>query len=415
MSYRERTIEVGRRFLDPGALAPSVDAFGAYLAALGHTALTVADSLRSACHFGQWLTLEELPPDQVDDRVVARFAVHRCRCPGGRQQGSVSRRYAARVERFVRFCQQRGTIPATVPEHGDAVPPCLASFRDHLLHQRGLAPSTVGRYTRLVAALLPALGNDPSGYTAGTVRQVALDAAGTTSRAQAKTVVTALRVYLRFLAARGECRPGLDYAVPPIPQWRLSALPRYLPPGDVERVIASCDTATPQGLRDRAILLLLARLGLRAGDVFDLRIGDLDWTAATLRVRGKGRRDIRLPLPQEAGDALLAYLTQVRPRTAEPRVFLRSCAPHRPLAKSGTISSIVRLALDRAGISSPPSRGANLLRHSAATALLRAGATLDAVSALLRHRSLDTTAYYAKVDLPMLRRVVQPWPEGGPC
>jgi site-specific recombinase XerD len=185
--------------------------------------------------------------------------------------------------------------------------------------------------------------------------------------------------------------------------------------GDVEQVIAACDTATAHGLRDRAILLLLARLGLRAGDILGLRLGDLDWAEATLRVHGKGRREVRLPLPQDAGDALLAYLERARLGSREPRVFLRCSAPYRPLARSSCISAIVRLALHRAGIASPPSRGANLLRHSAATALLRDGATLDAVSALLRHRSLDTTVHYAKVDLPMLRGVAQPWPEDVPC
>ena len=228
-------------------------------------------------------------------------------------------------------------------------------------------------------------------------------------------MTTALRGYLRFLAARGACCPWLDQAVPTIPQWRLSALPRYLPVADVERLIGSCDLTKPHGIRDRAILLLLARLGLRAGDIVGLRLDDIAWAEGTLRVRGKGRREIRLPLPQDAGDALLDYLERARPPVDDHRIFLRSSAPHRPLGSSSTVSSVVRLALIRAGISGAPSCGANLLRHSAATGMLRAGAALDAIGTVLRHRSADTTAHYAKVDVAMLRQVAQPWPGEASC
>jgi len=302
----------------------------------------------------------------------------------------------------------------------DLLPPDLVAFRDHLLEERGVVAVTADKHVRLLLRLLPTLGDDPARYDARSVRDVALAAVSTTSRADAKTVVTALRVWLRFLASRGACPAGLGEAIPRVPQWRLSALPRYLPPGEVERVVGSCDLRSVHGLRDRAILLLLARLGLRAGDVLLMRLDDLDWTAATIRVRGKGRRDVQLPLPQDVGDALLAYLAVRRDDGGggggpEPRVFLRAGAPRRPFADSTSISSIVRLAIERAGIANPPTRGANVLRHSAATSLLRAGATLDAVSALLRHRSLDTTAHYAKVDVLMLRRLAQPWPEGAPC
>jgi integrase len=187
----------------------------------------------------------------------------------------------------------------------------------------------------------------------------------------------------------------MDRAVPTIPQWRLSALPRYIQPSEVERVIASCDLVTPHGIRDRAVLLLLARLGLRAADILALTLEDLDWGAGTVRVRAKGRREVRLPLPQEVGDAILEYLARARPATAITRVFLCANAPVRPFRTLASVSDIVRLALKRAGIVNPPSRGAHLLRHSAATAMLRAGAGLEAIATVLRHRSIDTTAQYA--------------------
>jgi site-specific recombinase XerD len=265
----------------------------------------------------------------------------------------------------------------------------------------------------MVMRLLTALGADPAVYEAGSIRQVILDEVKDTSAAYAKTMTTALRCYLRFLGASGECRTDLTHAVPTIPQWRLSATPRYLPSDDVERLIASCDTSLAHGVRDKAILLLLSRLGLRAGDVLALRLDHICWADGTLRIGGKGRRDVCLPLPQDAGDALLDYICGARPTSDSDIVFLRSCAPHRPFAVSSSISSVVKQALARAGISNPPSHGANLLRHSAATSMLRAGATLDTIGTVLRHRSATTTAHYAKVDIPMLLQVAQPWPEHG--
>jgi integrase/recombinase XerD len=180
-------------------------------------------------------------------------------------------------------------------------------------------------------------------------------------------------------------------------------------------VVASCDLDKPHGVRDRAVLLLLARLGLRASDIFTMGLGDIDWHAGAVTVRSKGRREVRLPLPQDAGEALLDYVLHARPTADTDRVFLCANAAVRPFASLSSISDIVRLALKRAGITNAPSRGAHLLRHSAATAMLRSGATPDAIATVLRHRSTDTTAYYAKIDIDLLRTVAQPWPEVSPC
>jgi site-specific recombinase XerD len=173
-------------------------------------------------------------------------------------------------------------------------------------------------------------------------------------------------------------------------------------------LIATCDATTPTGARDRAVLLLLARLGLRAGDVIALRLDSIDWSQATITVLGKGRRETRLPLPQDAGDAVLDYLKRGRPRVRRVELFLTLRAPFKPLCGS-TMSTIVRRAIDKGGIVAP-TKGANLLRHSAATAMLRGGATLDMVGSVLRHRSPDMTAHYAKVDVSMLQQIAQPWP-----
>ena len=219
----------------------------------------------------------------------------------------------------------------------------------------------------------------------------------------------ALRGYLRFLGALGLCRAGLEQAVPTIPQWRLSALPRYIGVAEVERLIATCDLTTPAGVRDRAILLLLARLGLRAGDILALRLDDIDWQQATLTVRGKGRRETRLPLPSGCGRRR-ARLPEARPAPRRPR----GVVPHLRMLRSGRCAARPSRASFgvrwKVGGIAAPTKGANLLRHSAATAMLRGGATLDMIGAVLRHRSPDTTAHYAKVDIVMLQQIAQPWP-----
>jgi integrase len=184
----------------------------------------------------------------------------------------------------------------------------------------------------------------------------------------------------------------------------------------VERIIAACGRPSSVAWRDRAMVLLLARLGLRAGDVVGLRLGDLDWEQGRLRVAGKGRRETRLPLPQDVGDAILGYLEGERLAAVTDHVFLTQRTPVRPIGTAG-LRDVVWRAIERAGVRAP-SRGTHILRHSLATRLLRDGATLDTIGAVLRHRDVNTTALYAKVDLAMLTQVAQPWPgteEGSSC
>jgi site-specific recombinase XerD len=270
---------------------------------------------------------------------------------------------------------------------------------------------TVERHERLITKMLPALGTDAGQYNAASVRRVILNQIRGCRPAHAKTFVGALRVYLRFLATSGACQPGLDHSLPTVAEWKLSSLPRYLDAHQVARLIDSCCKEGQQGWRDRAIVLLLLRLGLRAGDIAGMRPADIDWQEATLLVRGKGRRDVHLPLPQDAGDAILDYIEHARPQVAIDRLFLCAKAPFRPLRSGTIVSGIVRAALRRAGIENPPTHGANLLRHSVATMMLRAGSTLDEIGTVLRHKSPDTTAHYAKVDVAALQQIAQPWPK----
>ena len=205
------------------------------------------------------------------------------------------------------------------------------------------------------------------------------------------------------------CPPGLVGAVPSIPKKTAAPLPKYVDEEVFEALIASCDSAIAIGLRDRAILLLLARLALRPGDIAGLQLDDVGWQQALIRVSGESRRSAALPLPQEPGDALKDYILRARPRSACATVFPQSRAPHGRLSSSA-VSAIVRRAMKRAGIDGDRLPAAYLFRHSRATHLLRSGASLEAVGALLRHDSVKTTALYAGVDAPMLLAVAQPWP-----
>lgn len=382
----------------------------------GYTVLATRDYIRAAAHLGRWMDMRGLEIAQLTEEVFDEFVRHRCRCPGtSRHRCLRSAPYMARAQRFVDYLRRIGVAPSIRALPEKTVPKPLIGFRASMLRHRGVTEATIERYEGVIKTALVTLGDDPALYDAALVRRVVVNEARSRSRSHAKVIVTALRAFLRFLAAEGRCRPGLDHAVPTVPEWRLSALPRYLEADDVERVITSCDLNKPQGIRDRAVLLLLARLGLRAGDIVTMRLDDLDWGTGTLRVSGKGRKGTRLPLPQDAGDALLHYLKRVRPPAGTDRVFLCMNAPIRPFASSALVSGIVRFAIQRAGVTDPPSMGAHVLRHSAATAMLRGGASLDAVATVLRHQSSDMTAHYAKVDVGLLQQIAQPWPEGSSC
>ena len=406
----------GRRRMHAHDLAPWVAEFTRHLSETGHTLLTVNSYKRLSCHFGHWLALVKIAVTDIDEGVIDRFARHRCGCPGGRRETHVSGNYVRRVRQFIEFLRERGIVRREI---ASMVPvPVLdrrvVQFQDWLRQHRGIAESTIDQRGRLIMRLLPTLGNRPRRWNAHLVREAVIAEAKLISRGHAKLMTTALRAYLRFLSAHGLCRAGLEHAVPTIPEWRLSTLPRYIDASAVDRLIATCDLTTPTGLRDRAILLLLARLGLRAGDIISLRLDDIDWRQATVSVRGKGRRETRLPLPQDAGDAVLAYLQRARPRVEGDQVFYALNAPIRPLTSRSVVAYIVRSAIRKAGIDAPI-KGAHLLRHSAATAMLRGGATLDMVGAVLRHRSPDMTAHYAKVNVTMLQQIAQPWPGDSRC
>ena len=399
-----------------GCVQPYLMDFAAELTSAGYTLLTARDFMRSAVHLGRWMDLHKIRIGGLNQATISRFTRHKCQCPGVWRHGQCpSGRTVARLRQFIAHLVRLGVVLPPATPLPRSLPSPLTGFHAWMTRQRGIKSRTIDHYERLIERMLPVLGSDPATYDASSVRQSLLRTVKELSCGYAKTYVIALRAFLRFLIAQGRCRSHLDRAVPIVPEWKLSALPRYLETDDVERVIASCDLSKPCGIRDRAILLLLARLGLRAGDITAMRLDDLDWHAGTVRVRGKGYKEVRLPVPQDAGDALIEYLMKARPRVDTDRVFLCINAPARHFATSASVSDIVRFALQRAGIQNPPSKGAHLLRHSAATAMLRAGASLELVATVLRHKSPDMTAHYAKVHIELLRQIAQPWPEESSC
>ena len=225
-------------------------------------------------------------------------------------------------------------------------------------------------------------------------------------------MVAALRAFLRHLQHRGEITTDLAACVPTVANWSSTTLPKFLQPGQVAQVLKHCDRRRTTGRRNYAILLLLARLGLRAGEVVALTLDDIDWSAGHFALRGKGGRWAQLPLPLEVGEAIADYLQNGRPRSASRRLFICQRAPHLGFADSSGISTLVKRALARAGVDSPR-KGAHLFRHTLATEMLRRGASLTEIGELLRHQHPSTTTVYAKVNLPALRRMAQPWPGDG--
>lgn len=398
----------------PGPTGPFLDGFTDSLRAQGYADRTTCGHLRAAAHLGLWMEAEDVALAALDDRVLDAFTAHLsvCMCVRGNRGVYRDARAGARV--FLAHLRDQEVVPLAPPPPGDRLPAVVVQFQHWMLRHRGVTASTLRPYRPILVELVQRLG-DPARYAADALRRFVAERAARHSLGRAKAVVSAVRMFLRFLAAQGLCDVLLVEAIPTIAHWRLASLPAYLSPADVERVVGAPDPTTPLGRRDRAILLLLARLGLRAGDVAGLRWGDIDWPAGTLHVAGKGRRPVRLPLPQEVGDAVLDHLAARRPSTNTDHVFVGARAPYRALRHSAAISEIVNRAAERVGIVLPRG-GAHVLRHSLATALVRGGVDFPVVRAVLRHRSDEMTAYYAKVDVGALRKIAQPWPsEGSPC
>ncbi|HEV7145942.1 MAG TPA: site-specific integrase [Pedococcus sp.] len=388
-----------------GQLAPEVEGYGAWLVERGYTPSTIRNMLKDLGQVGLWLSSQGLTAADLDEERVAAFLA--ARRAAGRRRIPGTRAMAPLLD----YLRATGTAAEAQP----LVTPLtalVAQYRCWLVTERGLAPSTVLRYENTARRFLREQAFNgaafaPASLSGADINVFLLRECARVSSGSAKGRVAELRSVLRFLYLEGITPLRLGSAVPPVGGWRLSTLPPApVSTADIQRLLDTCDRSTGIGLRDFAMMTLVARLGLRSIEVARMELADVDWRAGELVVRGKGRRQDRLPLPVEVGEALVAYLSAGRNPQGARNLFLTGRAPRGPI-RADLVGDVVERACRRAGL---PKVGPHRLRHALAGELLRRGAGLVAISQVLRHQDLATTALYAKVDLDSLRRVAQPWP-----
>jgi site-specific recombinase XerD len=397
--------------LRQGPLSEHLDACAAGVAEQGDSHDSIRQQIVAIADFSRWLKQKNMDVHALDSKVVDRFLRLR-----GRPR-RVRRGDPKTLQRLLTMLRQKGVVkPHQPPVTDNAQARIVADFQRYLLQERGLSPLTLLNYVAVMEQFLSERFHnrapnfamlrapDVTGFVMRHARQL--------SPMRARLMVTALRSFFRYRRHRGAIATDLAACVPTVPNWSLSTLPRFLPAATVERILECCDQTTSVGRRNHAILLLLARLGVRAGEVGGLSLDDIDWSTGQITLRGKGGKSAQLPLAADVGAALAAYLRHDRPRSATRRVFLRHRAPLVGFGNSSTISSLVRRALKHAGVQSAHT-GAHVLRHSLATSLLRQGGSLDEIGELPRHQSPNTTAIYAKVDVTALHTLALPWPGGG--
>lgn len=412
----ERSYESARALVceAEGPLSPYLEAFVSSLIEQRYSACCVYLKSYRAADFSGWLALQVTDTRYVDERVIARYHRERAR---GRRRPWRNELYA--LHQLLTFLRGGGVIDD--PAAAAAVVPAdhfIDRFEVHLHHVRGLATRTISVYAAFARQFLIAR------FGSGAVDLHELCAADAIEFVQRtsqrlgprrlKLAITALRSFLGHAQMLGEVTPGIAAAVPAVSVWSTTpALPRAIDAEHARLAIDACDRRTAVGRRDRAVLLLLARLGLRSGEVAALMIDDVDWDAGRLRVCGKGAREALLPLPADVAQAIAGYLQHGRPIADDRHLFLRARAPICGFKNSAVaVGSIVMHALARAGVDAPH-KGAHQFRHALATQMLRNGASLAEIGELLRHRSPQSTALYARVDLVALRALALAWP-GGP-
>lgn len=396
-----------------GPLAAYLALFAESLRQQGYSPRCLHRQVMLAADFSRWLQQRGIRLRRIAPDHAAQYLRWR------RQRREPHQDDAAALAHAIEFLRREGVLPAAkpAPRHLTPAHAWVQAYAQYLRQDRGLAEATIRNYAPFVDRFLTEqFRSGPVAFAQMQARDVVAFVQRQTPRLQlkrAKLLTSALRSFLRFLRYRDAIRLDLAAVVPCVANWSKPAIPRGIAPEQVRRLLSHMDRSTAMGRRDYAILLLLARLGLRAGEVAFLELEDVDWAAGCLSVRGKGGRRTQLPLPQEVGEALAAYLQDGRPPSVSRRVFLRARAPVGGFRGPCTVSTIVRHALERAGVDAP-THGAHQFRHSLATEMLRHGATLAQIGAVLGHRNTQTTTIYAKVDLEGLRPLALPWPGGAP-
>ncbi len=387
-----------------GPLKPYAAGFYADVISQGYAPGSAANHVWLMACLSAWMAEVRLGPGELTQENVDLFLAER---------RSRNQRLPAAIAPLLRHLRRLGAAPEPPPvlpitTERDRL---LQEYRTYLSKERGLASSTRDAYLRVAGLFLSEADTDNGSVKrlgAAEVSAFVLKETRKRRTGSAKEIARGMRSLLRFLHVAGEISAPLDHVVPGVANWRLAALPKAVQPTEIDQLLASCDQSTPVGRRDRAIITILARLGLRAHEVAALRLRDVDWRHGEIIIHGKGSCTERLPLPVDVGEAIVAWLMQSRPTASASYVFTRVRAPHHGLTRMA-ISDIVHAACVRAGL--PPFR-AHRLRHSVATQMLRNGADLIEIGQVLRHRSLETTAIYAKVDRTSLSSLARPWPGG---
>ena len=392
-------------------LGPHIITFIPVVSDLGYSPSTIQTQLKLLKCLMWWVEENNVVTSNIDEGITDRFLIE-----SGRK-GAVRRGDNRTLRRFLDHLRTEGVIPYPKPVSNDSpLRPLKSRYEDYLLKERGLSTVAGSRYWPYIRRfLLERFSNKPMRFCElcpQDIDRFLLRHAHERTPKVAQLIVSAMRSFLRFLFRYGETKRDLSTAVPAVAAWRLSEVPKYIKPKEVESLLESCDRTTSVGRRNYSILLLIARLGLRAGEVVALELGDINWRASELTIRGKGLICDHLPLPQSVGEALAVYLKNDRPKCSTRRVFIRMRAPYQGFKNSSTVSTIVRWTVEKSGLNTP-SKGAHLLRHSLATSMLRKGASMTEIGELLRHQSPNSTEIYAKVDLEGLRSIVRIWPEKG--
>ncbi|MBT8352089.1 MAG: site-specific integrase [Deltaproteobacteria bacterium] len=392
-------------------LGTHVNTFMSAAADLGYSPSTMRTQLQMVKNLIRWVQENDIVISNIDESIIDRFLLE------SRRKGAVRRGDKKTLHRFLDHLQREGATPHLKPAANDSPLANIQSrYEYYLLRERGLSAVTGPRYWPYIQRfLLDQFGNKAIRFCelcSQDIDHFILRYAHQGTAKTAQLMVSALRSFFRFLFRYGETKCDLSTAVPTVAAWRLSEVPKYIKPEEVESLLESCDRTTSVGRRNYSILLLIARLGLRAGEIVALELGDINWRVSELTIRGKGQFYDRLPLPQSVGEALAIYLKADRPKCLTRRVFVRMRAPYRGFKDSSTVSTIVRRTVEKSGLITP-SKGAHLLRHSFATGMLREGASMTEIGELLRHRSPNSTEIYAKVDIEGLRSIARIWPEKG--
>lgn len=371
-----------------GPLEPYAPGFREVLAGLGYAPSSAANQLQLMAHVSRWLAGKGLDAGALTPERVEQFVCSK------RAEGLVRWRSAQSLVPLLDFLRDLEVVPVPVSEPAAPTPTerLLEQYRQYLVDERGLTAGTVRHYQDTAVVFLAGRehedGLDLEDLTADDVSRFVLAECARRSAGSAKNMVKGLRSLLRFFHVKGITAVPLSGVVPAVAGWSGTSLPRAIDAKAVARWLSSCDRRTSTGRRDVAVLMLLVRLGMRAGEVAALELGDVDWRRGEIEIHGKGSRLERLPLPVDVGEALAGYVSRGRPRSEHRELFLRVKAPQGAMGASG-VKRIVRSACLRAGL---PSMGAHRLRHTAATELLRHGAALPEIGQVLRHRSIATTA-----------------------